>query len=164
MEQCWNDINRRKQEVSKNLAPVQLHTSCILHENTQNWAWASIVRSQHKLWTQNYTVAYRPIAKHIHNHRKTVFSLWSVLRCYNGFGVVSSFQFSSILYGSVWRDEERTWACEAEESPLLEAVAMEWLAGKYTACRYRLSGCCGDLWIVEISSGAVIACSSESCI
>jgi hypothetical protein len=26
----------------------------------------------------------------------------------------------------------------------------------------RLSGCCGDLWIVEISGGAVTACSSES--
>jgi hypothetical protein len=28
----------------------------------------------------------------------------------------------------------------------------------------RLSGCCGELWVVEISSGAVIACSSEWCV
>jgi hypothetical protein len=28
----------------------------------------------------------------------------------------------------------------------------------------NLSGCCGDLWTVEISDSAVIACSSESCV
>jgi hypothetical protein len=28
----------------------------------------------------------------------------------------------------------------------------------------RLRGCCGDLLIVEISGGAVINCSSESCV
>jgi hypothetical protein len=27
-----------------------------------------------------------------------------------------------------------------------------------------LAGAVGDLWIVEISDGAVIACSSESCV
>jgi hypothetical protein len=38
--------------------------------------------------------------------------------------------------------EDRTWAREAEESPLLEAIATEWLVK--TACWRRLSGCCGD--------------------
>jgi hypothetical protein len=56
--------------------------------------------------------------------------------------------------------ENRTWAREAEEFTLLEAVSKERLvkiqqAGKDLA---------GDLWIMEISSGAVIACSSESCV
>jgi hypothetical protein len=35
------------------------------------------------------------------------------------------------------------------------------MAGEDTAGWKRLSGCCGDLWIVEISGGAVIACSSD---
>jgi hypothetical protein len=50
---------------------------------------------------------------------------------------------------------------EAEESPLLEAVARERLV-KIAGCK-RFSGCCGDLLIVEISDSAVITCSSESC-
>jgi hypothetical protein len=37
------------------------------------------------------------------------------------------------------------------------------MAGEDTAGWKRLSGFCGDLWIVEISGGAVIACSPESC-
>jgi hypothetical protein len=57
--------------------------------------------------------------------------------------------------------EERTWAREAEESPLLEVVARE--RPVKTAGFKRLSVCCGDLWIAEISGGAVIACSSKSC-
>jgi hypothetical protein len=35
-------------------------------------------------------------------------------------------------------------------------------AGEDTVGWKMLSGCCGDLWIMEISGGAVIACSSES--
>jgi hypothetical protein len=59
--------------------------------------------------------------------------------------------------------EERAWASEPEEYPLLEAVARERLvktqqAGKSLAC----GG--GDLWIVESSDGAVIACSAECCV
>jgi Ser-tRNA(Ala) deacylase AlaX len=50
-------------------------------------------------------------------------------------------------------------AREAEEPPLLEAVARERLVK--TVGWKRLSGCCGDLRIVEISDSAVIACSSE---
>jgi hypothetical protein len=40
--------------------------------------------------------------------------------------------------------EERTWACEAEESPLLEAVAREQLMKTQQAGK-RLSECCGDM-------------------
>jgi hypothetical protein len=38
------------------------------------------------------------------------------------------------------------------------------MAGEDTAGWKRLSVCCGDLWIVEISGGAVIACGSELCV
>jgi hypothetical protein len=55
------------------------------------------------------------------------------------------------------------WAREAEESPLLEAVARERLL-KTQQAGNRLSGCCGDLKNVEIRDGAVITCSSEWCI
>jgi hypothetical protein len=58
--------------------------------------------------------------------------------------------------------DKRTWAHEAEESPLLEAVARERLVK--TAGWKRLSRCCGDLWSVEISDSAVITCSSEWCV
>jgi hypothetical protein len=37
-------------------------------------------------------------------------------------------------------------------------------AGEDTAGWKRLSGCCSDLRIVEISGGVVIACSSELCV
>jgi hypothetical protein len=37
------------------------------------------------------------------------------------------------------------------------------MADEDTAGWEKLSGCYGDLWIVDISGGAVIACSSESC-
>jgi hypothetical protein len=53
--------------------------------------------------------------------------------------------------------EDRTWAREAEESPLLEAVAKERLMKTQQAGK-RLSGCCGDLWIVALSDSAVITC------
>jgi hypothetical protein len=59
--------------------------------------------------------------------------------------------------------EERIWERKAEESPLLEAIARERLMKRQQAGK-RFSGCCGDLWIVEISGGAVIASTSESCI
>jgi hypothetical protein len=59
--------------------------------------------------------------------------------------------------------EEWTWAREDEESPLLAAAARERLV-KTTVGWKRLSGCSGDLWIVETSGGAVTACSSESCV
>jgi hypothetical protein len=47
--------------------------------------------------------------------------MWSMLRCYEqGTKLV----FKQFCIGSC---EYRTWACEAEKSPLLEAVAMGWL-------------------------------------
>jgi hypothetical protein len=58
--------------------------------------------------------------------------------------------------------EDRILAHEAEKCLLLEPVARERLVK--TASWKKLSGCCGDLGIVEISGGSVIACSSESCI
>jgi hypothetical protein len=55
--------------------------------------------------------------------------------------------------------EGRTWEREAEESPLLEAVARNhW---RRQAGWKRLSGCYGELWIVHISGSTVITCSSE---
>jgi hypothetical protein len=51
--------------------------------------------------------------------------------------------------------EDRTSAREAEESPLLETVARERLV-KTRQTRKGLAGA------VEISNGAVIACSSKS--
>jgi hypothetical protein len=53
-----------------------------------------------------------------------------------------------------------TWVREAEESPQLEAVATERLM-KTQQDGNRPSGCCSNLWIVEIS--AVIKRSSECC-
>jgi hypothetical protein len=52
--------------------------------------------------------------------------------------------------------EDRTWTREAEESPLLESVARERMMK--TEGWKRLSGCCGNLWIVKINGGAVITC------
>jgi hypothetical protein len=54
------------------------------------------------------------------------------------------------------------WALEAEESPLLEAITRERLVETQQAG--KVFGRCGDLGIVEISGGDVIACSSESCV
>jgi hypothetical protein len=54
-------------------------------------------------------------------------------------------------------------AREAEESPLLEAVARGRLL-KTQQIGKRLTGCCGDLSIVEISDSVVITCSSEWCV
>jgi hypothetical protein len=70
--------------------------------------------------------------------------------------------YNQIVQFCTGRCEERTWPREAEESPLLEAVARERLVKTQQAGR-RLSGCCGDLWIVGIGDGSVIACSTKSC-
>jgi hypothetical protein len=56
------------------------------------------------------------------------------------------------------RRSERTSAREADESPLLEAVARERLVNTKQAGKYLED----DVCIVEISNSAVIACSSES--
>jgi hypothetical protein len=82
---------------------------------------------------------------------------WPVLRCYKQ--GIKSFIRQFCMGGC----EHRTWAREAEKSPILEAAARERLV-KTQQARKRLSRCCDDLWVVEISGGAVIACSSESCV
>jgi hypothetical protein len=69
----------------------------------------------------------------------------------------------SSLEKSVKRAEERTRGREAEESPLLDAVDRERLVKTQQDAK-RLSGCCGELRIVEISDKAVITCSSEWCV
>jgi hypothetical protein len=74
-----------------------------------------------------------------HNNRKAAFSVLSVPRCYKQ-GKVDLSQFTTRVC------EERTSAREAEESPLLEAVARERLVK------------------TQISDGAVIDYSSESCL
>jgi hypothetical protein len=59
--------------------------------------------------------------------------------------------------------EYRTWAREAEGSPLLETVARKRLVD--TAHWKRLSGCCGDLCIiVKFSGDSVIIWIYESCV
>jgi hypothetical protein len=49
-----------------------------------------------------------------------------------------------------------------EESPLLEAVARQQLIK--TLGWISFNGCCGDLRVVEISDGAVIARGQEWCV
>jgi hypothetical protein len=51
--------------------------------------------------------------------------------------------------------ESNDVSTKAEEYPLLEAVAWERLMKKQQAGK-RLSGCCGDFSIVEMSGGAAI--------
>jgi hypothetical protein len=51
---------------------------------------------------------------------------------------------------------------EAEESPLLETFPREWPVRTQQAEK-KPSECCGNLWIMENSGGAVITCSSEVC-
>jgi hypothetical protein len=87
-----------------------------------------------------------------------MFSTLSAPRCYNQ---VSWSNESIEFCKGGW--EEKIWTGEAEESPLLEAFVRERLV-KAQEAEKMLSGCCGDLWIVEIRGGAVIACISESCV
>jgi hypothetical protein len=49
------------------------------------------------------------------------------------------------------------WTHEAEETPLLEAVAREWLVKTKQAGK-------GLVGAVEICGGAVIICTSKSCV
>jgi hypothetical protein len=55
-----------------------------------------------------------------------------------------------------------TWAQEAEEYVLLEAVSREQLL-KTQQAEKRLSRCCGDLESVKIINGAVIVVPSGAC-
>jgi hypothetical protein len=122
-------------------------------------------------WTNKQTaVSEQMLGKHVPAESKTHATIeeWC-LRCVpckvfikKRTGVIQSvegWQFSWALqgrqkkWGYSWVDswqefctggcDKRTWAREAEESPLLEAVARERLVK--TAGWKRLSGCCGDL-------------------
>jgi hypothetical protein len=53
--------------------------------------------------------------------------------------------------------EERTWAREAEESPLLEAVVRVRLVKPQQGEGLAFS----DLWNVEISNGIIVICSYD---
>jgi hypothetical protein len=99
-----------------------------------------------------------PASGYERNDRLTVFSMWFVPRCYNQDSW--SNEFSRLLYGRLWRQDvsECSWRIFTVRS------CCQGRAGEDTACWEMLSGCCGDLWIVHISSGAVIACSSVSCL
>jgi hypothetical protein len=84
--------------------------------------------------------------------------MWSVPRSYHEDNWGD--QFSWFLYGSLWREDLCAWSwristvrCRCQGTP-----------GKALTGWKKLSGCCVDLWISEISGGAVIACSSESCV
>jgi hypothetical protein len=56
---------------------------------------------------------------------------------------------------------DRTWAQEAEECPLLEALARERLVKALQAGEDLV---CSDLWNVEISDNTAITCSYEWCV
>jgi hypothetical protein len=63
------------------------------------------------------------------NNRRAVFSMWSVPRCYKH---GSRLVYSQFCTGVC---EERTWGREAEESPLLEAIARKRpVKTMYTEC------------------------------
>jgi hypothetical protein len=104
-------------------------------------------------------VAHRPVTKRWLCKQRPLLGndTWSVPRCYKQ--GTKLHPDSSVLHGVC---EERTWAREDEESPLLEVIARQRLM-KTQQDGKRLSVCCGDLWIVEIGGGAVIACSTKSC-
>jgi hypothetical protein len=64
------------------------------------------------------------------------------------------------LYGSLQRENLSAWSWRISSV----RSCCQGMSGEDTAYWKRLSRCCGDLWIVEISSGTVITCSSESCV
>jgi hypothetical protein len=77
-------------------------------------------------------------------------------------GAIMSWQLTGVQLRDI-RPILTTWVREAEESQLLESVARKRLLKTQQAGK-KLNGCYGDPWIVEISSGAEITCSSEWCI
>jgi hypothetical protein len=73
-------------------------------------------------------------------------------------------RYSSVSWVEFCTDgcDKRTWARKTEKYPLLETAVRERLV-KIQQAGKSLSRCCDDLWIVEISGGAVITCSTEWC-
>jgi hypothetical protein len=97
---------------------------------------------------------------------ETVFSTWSVLRSYkeDNWSNRISFVWESVKKRSSWevatvqRGLERgSWRISTVRSRCKDR------ADEDTADWKRLSGCCGDLWILEISGGAIFVCSFELC-
>jgi hypothetical protein len=123
-------------------------------------------------------------ARNIHacSNRRTAFSMWPaprLLLCngavdtplqesrdYSLRGPFCGVFFKTIGATAQLRDIRRavtTWAWEAEGSSLLRAVARERLL-KTQQNGQSLGGWYDDLWILEISGGAVITCTSKRCI
>jgi hypothetical protein len=81
--------------------------------------------------------------RHERSNKRGVFSMWSLPRYYKQGTRLELSQFCTGVC------EERTWARQAEESPLLEAVARERLVKTYQAGK-------GLVGAVVISGGTVI--------
>jgi hypothetical protein len=58
---------------------------------------------------------------------------------------------SSVRYRRLWREDLSAWSWRISTV----RSHCQGMAGKDTASWKRLSRCCGDLWIVEISNGTV---------
>jgi hypothetical protein len=71
-----------------------------------------------------------------------------------------SWQLSWVLHGRLCQEDLSAWSWRISTV----RSRHQGTAGEDTADWKRLSRCCGDLWIVEISSGAVITCSSAWCV
>jgi hypothetical protein len=94
---------------------------------------------------------------HTHNNRRTVFCMWSVLRCYNR----DVWSLVSWELSSVWESVKR----RLERMKLKNLHCQKLLPGNgwwRQAGWKRLSECCGNLWILKTSSGTVTVCNSES--
>jgi hypothetical protein len=88
----------------------------------------------------------------LRKHRNNRYvSMWFVPRCYKKGPKLVDRKLCT------WCCEDRTWRISTVRSRC-QGTTEDIAASK------RLSGCCGNLWIVEISDGAVITCSSEWCV
>jgi hypothetical protein len=153
---------------------ILIRILCYVHISTLWQFLRNIVEIHVKYNSHKISImAYRPVAKrwlckqrsllanalntHAHNNRRTVFSMWSVPRYYNRefWSLVSL-----VLYWRLWRKDLSAWSWR------ITTVRSRYQGtdGEDTAGWKRFSGCCDDLWIVEIIGGAVIVRSSESCV
>jgi hypothetical protein len=65
-----------------------------------------------------------------------------------------------VLYGSLCRDDFSAWSWRISTV----RSCCQGTAGENTAGWKILSGCCGDMGLVEIGCGAVITCTYKSCV
>jgi hypothetical protein len=84
--------------------------------------------------------------------------MWCMQSCYKQGAMI--WEFSWVLQGRLWREDLTAWSWRISTV----RIRFQAMAGEDTACWKGLHGCCGNLWIVEINGGAVIAHSSESCV